>query len=101
MPDDISTLTIYGHSLGNCDFTYFKALFDQYDLQNKLNLEVYYAPGDDSYREDTIFKTQVLIRKYEKTLGEKGDGLLTKLGVQKRIQYKEGLKFPRKNKNNK
>lgn len=96
LPDEISTLTIYGHSLGNCDYTYFKALFDQYDLQNKLNLEVYYAPGNDSYREDTIFKTQILIRKYERSLGEKGDGLLTKLGVQKRIQYKEGSKFPRK-----
>lgn len=56
----ITSIKIYGHSLGEQDYSYFYALFDHYDIYNSsVTLIFYYTPYGD-----TDMANQVITEKY-------------------------------------
>ncbi len=86
-PKNNNTIVIkfYGHSLSKADYSYFKSIFDYYDLYSNYNVSLifYYSKGYENY--DAVYK---LINEYGKTLNNKDQGknLLHKLLLENRLK---------------
>lgn len=67
-------ITIYGHSLGTADYSYFEAIFDENDLYySNCKIEYYYYPGKND-QEKLITRQQAITRLYN-LLTDYGDSL--------------------------
>ena len=92
MVDDLDKIIIYGHSLNNADYSYYRSIFDHYDLYNsKIIIEYYFSIYNDSEGYD-IKKTNNnrvinLFQRYGKDSGH-GENLLHKLILESRLHVK-------------
>ncbi|MDY0278453.1 MAG: hypothetical protein RBQ97_10265, partial [Acholeplasma sp.] len=99
---NIKRLIFYGHSLNEQDYSYFKSIFDFYNLygdkksNNNLHLVFYYSiyEGKDALtiKKDIFTSVIHLIHAYDKTYKsdhEMGNNLLHKLLIEKRIEIRE------------
>lgn len=89
---DIDKITIYGHSLGRADYSYFETLFDEVDLYNtNVTVEYFYYQGNSDVdrllnKRAAITKIFNLLTDYGKSLGEShGENIVAKLDLEKRL----------------
>ena len=111
---DVTEIVVFGHSLGDQDYSYFHSIFNFYDLySNNVKLTFLYADfhfdpkthmpdivKDEEYRIsyiDSIFK---LLNNYvEKSLGAKeADSFVTKIQLEGRLMVAEINSYWAKNK---
>lgn len=85
-------ISIYGHSLGEADYSYFEALFDENRLYySDCKVEYYYYPGSNkeerfSNRQEAISNLYKLLMNYGKTLSEThGINIVNKLNLENRL----------------
>ncbi|KRL63073.1 hypothetical protein FC23_GL001012 [Lactobacillus psittaci DSM 15354] len=85
-------ISIYGHSLGEADYSYFEALFDENDLYfSNCKLEYYYYSGKSEAeklinRQMAIKSLYKLLMNYGKTLSDThGANIVTKLNLENRL----------------
>lgn len=90
--DDYDLITIFGHSLGRADYSYFETIFDECDLYNsKTKVEFYYYPGEDKINKSISFTKKVnnLLTHYGQTLSiSHGENIVNKLTLEKRLIVK-------------
>lgn len=89
---EIDLISIYGHSLGRADYSYFEALFDECDLYNSnTKLEYFYYSGKDltdkiKNKQIAISNMYKLLRDYGSSLKEShGAGIINKLNLENRL----------------
>lgn len=89
---DIDKITIYGHSLGRADYSYFETIFDEVDLYNSdVMVEYFYYQGNSKVerilnKRTAITKMFNLLTDYGKSLGEThGANIVAKLDLEKRL----------------
>lgn len=89
---DIDKITIYGHSLGRADYSYFETLFDEIDLYNSnVTVEYFYYQGNSDVdrllnKRAAITKIFNLLTDYGKSLGESHSAnIVAKLDLEKRL----------------
>lgn len=98
---DINEIVIYGHSLGEQDYSYFQSIFDYLDIYNSSTI-IRFIYSDDFIKENNAYSTQnkedyklkitkklfKLINVYGLTLNNKDNGknLLHKLVLEGRIK---------------
>lgn len=89
---DIDKITIYGHSLGRADYSYFETIFDEVDLYNSdVMVEYFYYQGNSEVerilnKRTAITKMFNLLTDYGKSLGEThGANIVAKLDLEKRL----------------
>lgn len=89
---DIDKITIYGHSLGRADYSYFETLFDEVNLyDSNVTVEYFYYQGNSDV--DRLFNKRAAITKifnlltdYGKSIGEShGANIVAKLDLEKRL----------------
>lgn len=85
-------ISIYGHSLGRADYSYFETLFDENKLYySNCKIEYYYYPGENENsrlinRQEAITNLYNLLTDYGKTLSEThGSSIVSKLNLENRI----------------
>lgn len=93
-------ITVYGHSLGRADYSYFETFFDKAELYNSsVKLEFYYYPGEseDSCLINAIKYNKAvnnLLTYYGKTLAiSHGEDVVNKLALEKRLIVKPNPLF--------
>lgn len=89
---DTDLISIYGHSLGRADYSYFETLFDENKLYySNCKIEYYYYPGENENsrlinRQEAITNLYNLLTDYGKTLSEThGSSIVSKLNLENRI----------------
>ncbi len=89
---DIDKITIYGHSLGRADYSYFETIFDEVHLYNSdVMVEYFYYQGNSKVerilnKRTAITKMFNLLTDYGKSLGEThGANIVAKLDLEKRL----------------
>lgn len=89
---DIDKITIYGHSLGRADYSYFETIFDEVNLYNSdVMVEYFYYQGNSKVerilnKRTAITKMFNLLTDYGKSLGEThGANIVAKLDLEKRL----------------
>lgn len=89
---DIDKITIYGHSLGRADYSYFETIFDEVSLYNSdVMVEYFYYQGNSEVerilnKRTAITKMFNLLTDYGKSLGEThGANIVAKLDLEKRL----------------
>lgn len=94
---DIQEIIVYGHSLGDADYSYFKYIFDQANIyDNSVNLIFYYWPGEiisgirDRITEQELERkyTELVVKmlnKYGKTSKLAQEDIVTKLALEGRL----------------
>lgn len=89
---ETDVITIYGHSLGRADYSYFETIFDENDLyHSNCKVEYYYYPGNNDEtklleRQKAITRVYNLLTDYGKTLSDAhGDNIVNKLNLENRI----------------
>lgn len=97
LDNDIDTITFYGHSLAEADFSYFESIFDYYNIYgSKMTLEFYCVLYEDGVNSDNnnlrrknyeaICK---LLYKYGESIGGiKGKNLVHKLLLENRLKIR-------------
>lgn len=90
--EGVDLISIYGHSLGRADYSYFEALFDENNLYNSnCKIEYYYYPGKDEEtkvikRQEAITKMYSLLTEYGMTLGDThGGSIVNRLNLENRL----------------
>lgn len=85
-------ISIYGHSLGRDDYSYFETIFDENKLYNSsCKLEYYYYPGKDENsrlikRQEAITNLYNLLTDYGRTLSSThGNSIVNRLNLENRI----------------
>lgn len=85
-------ITIYGHSLGAADYSYFEAIFDENNLYHSdCKIEYYYYPGKNDQeklimRQQAITRLYNLLTDYGNSLSEThGYNILNKLNLENRL----------------
>lgn len=85
-------ITIYGHSLGVADYSYFEAVFDESNLYySDCKIEYYYYPGKNNQeklikRQEAITRLYNLLTNYGNSLSEThGDNIVNKLNLENRL----------------
>lgn len=85
-------ITIYCHSLGPADYSYFEAIFDENNLYySDCKIEYYYYPGNSEQeklikREEAITHLYNLLTNYGNSLSEThGDNIVNKLNLENRL----------------
>jgi hypothetical protein len=95
--DDVDTITFYGHSLAEADFSYFESIFDYYDIyDSKVTLEFYcvlYRNGFKSINNNLRRKNYEaickLLYKYGESIGGmRGKNLVHKLLLENRLKIR-------------
>jgi hypothetical protein len=95
-PNSISSIKIYGHSLGKADYSYFQSIFDYYNIyESDCTLEFFfsYYKGKEvaERRAESIENVYKMVNTYGGTLGvalgnqDKGKNLLHKLLLDGRL----------------
>ncbi len=86
-------ITIYGHSLGVADYSYFEAIFDESNLYySDCKIEYYYYPGKNNQeklikRQEAITSLYNLLTNYGNSLSEtNGDNIVNKLNLENRLR---------------
>ena len=86
-------ITIYGHSLGVADYSYFEAIFDENNLYySDCKIEYYYYPGKNNQeklikRQEAITRLYNLLTNYGNSLSEThGDNIVNKLNLENRLR---------------
>lgn len=79
MVGDVNLITVYGHSLGQQDYSYFQAIFDFYNIydnkQIKLNFVYSDNYGEPEYLKNKYVKSVFeLLDRYGKTMNNKDNG---------------------------
>lgn len=89
---DPSLISIYGHSLGSADYSYFEAIFDECDLYNSdVKIEYFYYSGEGQEikvqrKQDAISRIYDLLTHYGLTLSEAhGMGIVNRLNLENRL----------------
>lgn len=83
--EEIDRIIIYGHSLGEQDYSYFHSIFDYFNISenNRIVLEFCYTPYKDSdeenqkVREEYVSKVIELLNKYSRTFNNANDRIDT------------------------
>jgi len=93
LPKNVHTIKLYGHSLGDADYSYFHSMFDNYNLYGSdVELKFYFSIYDESKKteiersaSDRVYR---LINVYGTTLDnkDKGKNLLHKLLLEGRLK---------------
>lgn len=85
-------ITIYCHSLGAADYSYFEAIFDENNLYySNCKIEYYYYPGRNDKekiirRQKAITRLYNLLTDYGNSLSEThGDNIVNKLNLENRL----------------
>ncbi len=85
-------ITIYGHSLGQADYSYFETIFDENNLYNSnTEIEYFYYAGEDKLekvknRKNATKTLYNLLTDYGKTLSDQhGDNIINKLNIENRL----------------
>lgn len=85
-------ITIYGHSLGQADYSYFETIFDENNLYNSnTEIEYFYYAGKDPLekiknRQNAIKTLYNLLTDYGKTLSDRhGNNIINKLNIENRL----------------
>ncbi|WP_420844023.1 AbiH family protein [Lentilactobacillus parakefiri] len=89
---NISEIIFYGHSLNKSDFSYFMAVFDNFDIYNntKLSLTFAYNSTVPHDKIDKFNQVSNLMFEYGRTLNNNhGNNLLHKLIIEGRISLKD------------
>lgn len=95
--DGITTIKIFGHSLGEADYSYFQQMFDYFDLynNNSIKLYFYYKKYDQRSTLEYLHEQSVIItrllEKYGDTMNNKSHGknLITRLELMRRLHIIE------------
>lgn len=89
---DIDKISIYGHSLGEADYSYFETLFDEVNLYNSgVTVEYFYYQGKNRIervlnKKIAIFKMFSLLTDYGRSLeNTHGNNIVAKLNLEKRL----------------
>lgn len=88
----ISVIKFYGHSLGEADYSYFKAIFDSLDLYNSNVRLVFYYPSDKpNIQVELFFSITRLLSRYGSDLmdSNRGQNLMHKMLLEDRIRIAE------------
>lgn len=101
--ESIKTIKIYGHSLGEQDYSYFHTLFDYFDVYNNSNikLEFYYTPHkkteeeNKKYREQYISSVYRMFNRYAFTsnVNTQTNVVINKLILENRLSIQKISKF--------
>lgn len=87
-------ISIFGHSLGEADYSYFESIFDENELyRSNCKIEYYYWPGNSGDEGSKLIQRQRnatnlynLLINYGETLDKKyGKNIVTKLNIENRI----------------
>lgn len=85
-------ITIYGHSLGQADYSYFETIFDENNLYNSnTEIEYFYYAGEDPLekvknRKNATKTLYNLLTDYGKTLSDRhGNNIINKLNIENRL----------------
>lgn len=91
--DEEDLITIYGHSLGAADYSYFETIFDENNLYySDCKIEYYYYPGKNDReklinRQDAITRLYNLLTDYGNSLSEThGGNIVNKLNLENRLR---------------
>ena len=96
--DSINCIKVYGHSLGEQDYSYFHALFDYYDVYSRdISLVFYYTEYEDTpeknekIRANYISKVYTLLDKYvlESEKENKRRTFVSRLQLENRLKIKK------------
>lgn len=89
---DVNKISIYGHSLGRADYSYFETLFDEVNLyDSNVTVEYFYYQGNSDVdcllnKRAAITKIFNLLTDYGKSIGEShGENIVAKLDLEKRL----------------
>ena len=90
----IDVITIYGHSLGKADYSYFETIFDSSNLYDSSTcLQVYYYAEKNRPEENLLEKRRIeaalinLLTDYGKTLSNgHGENIVNKMVLENRIE---------------
>lgn len=88
--NNVDLITIYGHSLGRADYSYFETIFDENTLySSNTRIEYWYYSGlNEKFvnKQRAITKLYNLLTDYGQTLGEThGVNIVNKLNLEKRL----------------
>lgn len=96
----LDLISIYGHSLGRADYSYFETLFDENELyHSKCKIEYYYYPGKGEEtklikRQEAITNLYNLLTDYGMTIGKKHrSNIINRLNLENRISIIPSDKF--------
>lgn len=85
-------ISIYCHSLGSADYSYFEAIFDENNFYySDCKIEYYYYPGKNDREklikhQESITRLYNLLTNYGDSLGEThGDNIVNKLNLENRL----------------
>lgn len=94
--ETFDSIKIYGHSLGQADYSYFKAIFDRIDLYGSDTKLFFYYPSDHPNIENELYpQITDLLTSYGESMPDhsRGSNLLHKLLLEGRLSLSE-LKVP-------
>jgi hypothetical protein len=101
---DKDLISIYGHSLGRADYSYFETIFDENNLYSSdCKIEYYYYPGKAETekvrkRQEAITKLYNLLTDYGRTLSAAhGVNIINRLNLENRISVIPSDIFQKKN----
>lgn len=81
--EQVDLITIYGHSLGRADYSYFETIFDECDLYNSnIKIEYYFYPKDENSKIEATKKIFYLLSLYGDSIGK---NIVTRLIIENRI----------------
>lgn len=95
LKQQIDVITIYGHSLGKADYSYFETIFDNSNLYDSSTcLQVYYYAEKNRSKEDNLSEKRRiesalinLLTDYGKTLSNgHGENIVNKMVLENRIE---------------
>lgn len=94
VPQSITKIIFYGHSLAQADYSYFQSIFDKCDIyHNNVILEFYYSTYENCNEEQAtrnmFDRVSQLLDNYGKTIPNQGKNLLSKMLLENRIRIKE------------
>lgn len=94
-------ITIYGHSLGQADYSYFETIFDENNLYNSnTEIEYFYYAGKDPLekvknRKNATKTLYNLLTDYGKTLSDQhGNNIINKLNIENRLTIASTRNLP-------
>lgn len=97
--EEVNCIKIYGHSLGDQDYSYFHSIFDYYDISknDRISLEFCYTPYQDNEKDNEKIRINYvssvyrLLNKYSKTFNnanDKIDTLANQLLLENRLKIR-------------
>lgn len=90
--ENFNTIKVYGHSLGQADYSYFKAIFDRIDLYGSNTKLLFYFPSDHPYIKDGLYQQITgLLTAYGESMPDRsrGDNLMHKMLLEGRLALSE------------